>query len=67
MNDHLQKQNKTKLTAGVKLNSELLKAFSLRLRQAHPILAFLFKTVSEILVSTIRQEKLKDICNTVCD
>lgn len=62
-------KSKTKLTAGVILHGELLEAISLRLRmrEAHPKLAFLLKTVSEILVSTIWQDKLKDICNSIYD
>lgn len=65
MNEYLQKQNRT----GVILNGELLKALFLRLRmrQAFPILLFLFKTASEILVSRIRQEKLKYICSSIYD
>lgn len=54
-------KNKTKLTASIVLNGILLEALSpsLRKRQGHPTLPFLFNTVLEFLVNTIRQEKFK--------
>lgn len=54
-------KNKTKLTASIILNGILLEVLSpsLRIRQGHPTLPFLFNTVLEFLVNTIRQEKFK--------
>ena len=57
MNEYLPKNPKIYSNC----NGELLKALSLilKMRQGCPILSFLFNTVLEILVSSIRQEKLK--------
>ena len=54
-------KNKTKLTASIILNGELLEVLSLRLRmrQECPIVPFLFNLVLEILIKAIIQEKFK--------